>query len=143
MDILYTTSVDGTHTTCFAVNDYVSCWVIESETAGRSLVLGYHPDRTDLAVSDAKKRGITWTTDLPKLFALTEKNGEFDGLAEYALNESKSSHMTDAGHKKYVQVLYHVIYKRKVQITDTKTYIRMPLPVFNKMVATLRAYFTV
>ena len=92
-------------------------------------------------MQEARKGGIVWTTDIPEIFSVTAEGGPYQELAKDSLESFKSSHIIDFGTGKTIQVLYHQIYKRKVQIADGKTYIRMPLPIFNRMVETLRVEF--
>jgi hypothetical protein len=105
------------------------------------LTLGHHTTRYGTALEDAQKDGILFNTDLNKFLRVT--GTEFEAMAHDSIDHLKSSNITHFGNDKSLQVLYHDIYKRKVQISDGKKYIRMPYPVFVRMIRTLHELFCV
>ena len=139
MELLYKSSADeGVTTLCYAVNDYISAWITHSPIEN-SLTLGHHTTRFGSGLEDAQRDGILFTTDLYKFLKIS--GAEFEAMARDSIDFLKSSNIVSFGNDKSLQVLYHDIYKRKVQICDGKKYIRMPYPIFIRMIKTLHELF--
>jgi hypothetical protein len=137
MDQLYTTvDAAGTKIQCFAVNNHVSAWLMTDMHGSVSLTLGYHPNRFGTNMDLAKANGLTWASDLEEFLSIS--SSPLEELASSAISSFKSSQKIDFGRQKTIEVLFNPMYARKVQISNGNHFIRMPYPIFTRMLKKLR-----
>jgi len=98
MELIYgSNAITGPRNYCLAINDYISAFVSVDKSESPTLTIGYHPFRFGQGLENSTVNGIVWETDLTEFFTVGQPGGALQVLAEDALNNRRSSPLTDIG----------------------------------------------